>query len=193
MTSWVSAPAEADARLLRFLAERQGALIAFARALVATPSPNPPGDERAVAALVVDKLRELGVAQIETVGAREERPNVIARAGRIGGRTVLLCGHLDTKPAGDLSRWRLDPYDASIEEGELYGLGSGDMKGAVAAMVFAAGALHATGGLPGGVSLVLTADEEAGARFGAEWLAANGHLQADAAVLGEPCGIAREW
>src|SRR5437763_1827750 len=40
---------------------------------------------------------------------------------------------------------------------------------------------------------VLTADEEAGWRFGAEWLAANGHLAADAAVLGEPCGVVREW
>jgi acetylornithine deacetylase len=43
------------------------------------------------------------------------------------------------------------------------------------------------------VSLVLTADEEAGSRHGAAWLAASGHLQGDAAVLGEPCGIEREW
>ena len=188
-----AAPVGADATLLRFLAERRDELIGFARALVATPSPNPPGDERAVAALVADKLRELGVEQIETVGASEERPNVIARLGPSAGRALLLCGHLDTKPAGDLSRWRLDPHSASIEDGELYGLGSGDMKGAGAAMVFAAAALRAAGALPGRLILVLTADEEAGSRFGAEWLAANGHLEADAALLGEPCGIVREW
>src|SRR5262249_8005384 len=133
------------------------------------------------------------VAQIETVGASPERPNVVARVGPTGDRMILLCGHLDTKPAGDLDQWRLDPYEASIEDGELYGLGSGGMKGAVAAMVFAAAALHATPGLGGGVSLVLTADEEAGSRFGAEWLATNGHLQGDAALLGEPCGIVCEW
>ena len=185
--------AEADGTLLSFLDERRGELIDFARTLVATPSPNPPGDERAVAALVVDKLRALGVERIDTVGASEARPNVIARVGSTAGPALVLCGHLDTKPPGDLSRWRLDPYSASIEDGELYGVGSGDMKGAVAAMVFAAGAVQAAGDVPGELILVLTADEEAGSRFGAEWLAANGHLAADAAVLGEPCGVVREW
>jgi acetylornithine deacetylase/succinyl-diaminopimelate desuccinylase-like protein len=168
-------------------------LIGFARELVATPSPNPPGDERAIAALVVDKLRELGIAHTEIVGATEERPNLITHVGPARGRTLILCGHLDTKPAGDLEQWRRDPYDATIDDGELHGLGSGDMKGAVAAMVFAAGALHAAGELAGRLTLVLTADEEAGARFGAQWLAENGHLRGDAALLGEPCGIVREW
>jgi acetylornithine deacetylase/succinyl-diaminopimelate desuccinylase-like protein len=185
--------AEADGTLLSFLDERRGELIDFARTLVATPSPNPPGDERAVAALVVDKLRVLGVGRIDTVGASEARPNVIARVGSTAGPSLVLCGHLDTKPPGDLSRWRLDPYGASIDDGELFGLGSGDMKGAVAAMVFAAGALQAAGELPGELIVVLTADEEAGSRLGAEWLAANGHLAADAAVVGEPCGVVREW
>jgi acetylornithine deacetylase len=175
-----------------FLHPRRDELVEFARELVATPSPNPPGDERAVAAVVTAKLRELGVREVATVGAREERPNVLARAGRGGGRTVILCGHLDTKPPGDLSEWSADPYGAAIVDGELYGVGSGDMKGAVAAMVLAAAAIEASC-VEGTVSLVLTADEEAGSRHGAAWLAANGHLHGDAAVLGEPCGIAREW
>src|SRR5438093_10043748 len=109
--------AEADGTLLGFLAERRGELIDFACALVATPSPNPPGDERAVAALVVDKLRELGIEHTEIVGATDERPNLIAHVGPAGGRTLILCGHLDTKPAGDLEQWRRDPYDATIDDG----------------------------------------------------------------------------
>ena len=175
-----------------FLRPRRDELVEFARELVATPSPNPPGDERAVAALVSAKLRELGVRRVETVGAGQERPNVLAQAGRGGSRTVVLCGHLDTKPPGDLSEWSGDPYGAAIVDGELYGVGSGDMKGAVAAMVLAAAAIEASD-VEGTVSLVLTADEEAGSAHGAAWLAANGHLHGDAAVLGEPCGIAREW
>jgi len=185
--------AGADGALARYLAERRDELIDFAQTLVATPSPNPPGDERAVAALVIEKLGELGIEQVEIVGAGEERPNVIARVGPADARTLLLCGHLDTKPPGELSEWLFDPYGAAIENGELCGVGSGDMKGAVAAMVFSAGALHATGELSGRLLLVLTADEEAGSRFGAGWLATSGHLKADAALLGEPCGIAREW
>ncbi|HUY71012.1 MAG TPA: M20/M25/M40 family metallo-hydrolase [Gaiellaceae bacterium] len=185
--------ATTDERLVAFLRSRRAELVAFAQALVATPSPNPPGDERAAAELVVAKLRGLGVDQVETVGATAARPNVIARVGGGEGRTVVLCGHLDTKPAGDLSEWRHDPYGAAIEDGELYGLGSSDMKGAVAAMVFAAGALAAEALDAGTLSLVLTADEEAGSRAGSEWLAISGLLDGDAAVLGEPCGITREW
>src|SRR5437773_1422800 len=109
--------AEADGTVLGFLDERRGELIDFARTLVATPSPNPPGDERAVAALVVDKLRALGIGRIDTVGASEARPNVIARVGSTARPALVLCGHLDTNPPGDLSRWRLDPYGATSEDG----------------------------------------------------------------------------
>ena len=94
--------AAADAPLVEFVRSRRDELVDFARELVATPSPNPPGDERAVAALVVEKLRELGVTRIETAGSSEERPNLLAHVGGSGGRTLILCGHLDTKPPGDL-------------------------------------------------------------------------------------------
>ena len=181
-----------DAALLEYLRVRRNELVDFARELVAKPSPNPPGDERAVAALVAGKLGELGVTRIEVVGANEERPNLIARVGG-SQRTLILGGHLDTKPPGDLAEWRRDPYGATVEDGELHGVGSGDMKGAVAAMVFALAALQECGLESGAVTLVLTADEEAGSRFGSQWLAESGRLAGDAAVLGEPCGIVREW
>lgn len=105
----------------------------------------------------------------------------------------MLCGHLDTKPPGDVAAWRTDPWDPVIVDGELIGLGSGDMKAAVAAMVYAAGALAESALHAGELLLVLTADEEAGSVHGAKWLAENGILEADVAVLGEPCGIVREW
>ena len=127
--------------------------------------------------------------RIETAGADEERPNLLAHVGRRGGRTLILGGHLDTKPPGDLAEWARDPYGAAVEDGELHGVGSGDMKGAVAAMVFALAALEQHGLERGAVTLVLTADEEAGSRLGSQWLAESGLLAGDAAVLGEPCGI----
>src|SRR6185503_4549857 len=101
----------ADTALLELVRSRRDELIEFARELVATPSPNPPGDERAVAALVEGKLRELGVTRVETAGEREERPNLLARTGG-QGRTLILGGHLDTKPPGDLAEWERDPYGA---------------------------------------------------------------------------------
>jgi acetylornithine deacetylase/succinyl-diaminopimelate desuccinylase-like protein len=154
-----------EAELLAFLVEREDELVEFARELIATPSVNPPGDERAVAALVRARLSALGIEDVQELSAVEGRPSVMATVpGSERGRRLMLCGHLDTKPPGDLEAWRTDPWDPRIEDGELYGLGSGDMKAAVAAMVYAAGAVRAAG-LPVG-SLVLAL---------------------------EPCGVVREW
>jgi acetylornithine deacetylase len=181
------------AAILAFLADRDDELLEFARELIATPSVNPPGDERAAASLVTARLGELGIEDVEQVGVDETRPNLIARLPVGGGQTLILSGHLDTKPPGDLELWRTDPWDPVILDGELFGLGSGDMKAAVAAMVYAAAALRAAGPSGGSLQLVFTADEEAGSLLGSRWLAESGYLHGDAAIIGEPCGVVREW
>jgi acetylornithine deacetylase/succinyl-diaminopimelate desuccinylase-like protein len=66
------------------------------------------------------------------------------------------------------------------------------MKGAIAAMVYAAGAFRASGA-PGAVRLVLTADEESGGDAGAAWLAQEGLIAGDAAIVGEPSGVRADW
>lgn len=183
-----------EQNLLSFLAAREADIIDFTRQLISTPSVNPPGDERRVADLVNGRLRKLGVVDVQEVAKDPGRPNIIARVpGTHTGPRLILCGHLDTKPPGDLELWNSDPFDPVLRDGRLVGLGSGDMKAAVAAMVYAAGALVAAGGSRGDVILVLTADEEAGSNFGSRWLAQTGQLQADAALIGEPSGITREW
>src|SRR5207248_10858375 len=71
-----------------------------------------------------------------------------------------------------------------------YGLGSTDVKGAVAAMVFATAALqHCQSELAGDVLLVINADEERSMKFGSESLAKDYGIRADVALLGEPSGI----
>ena len=190
----MSSPAEAERRILSFLAEREAEILEFARELIRTPSPNPPGDERAVADLVTARLRELGVAGVERLGARPERPNLVVRMRGSGeGPKLMLSGHLDTKPAGDLDAWETDPWDPVLRGGDLVGLGSGDMKAAVAAMVYTLAAVREAGGFCGELSAVFTADEEAGSAAGAKWLAGQGLLEADAAVIGEPSGVEQEW
>lgn len=169
-------------------------ILEFARELIRTPSPNPPGKETEVADLVIDRLARLGIDDVTRVGAEEDRPNLIARVdGGSPGRTLMLSGHLDTKPAGDLEAWDSDPWDPLISDGQLIGLGSGDMKAALAGMVYAAAALQAIGEFPGELILAFTADEEAGSQLGSKWLAEGGHLSADVAVIGEPSGIHSEW
>jgi succinyl-diaminopimelate desuccinylase len=160
------------------------AVVELTSALIAAASPNPPGDEREAARVATDAL-----PVVPRVLARSpERPNLLATLDfGPGGRHLVLCGHLDTKPVGGAS-WSVDPFSATIDGDRLYGLGSTDMKGAVAAMIVAASRLE----LPRGrLSLLLVADEENGAAYGARFVAPG--LEADAIVIGEPCGAATDF
>ena len=164
-------------------------VVGLAQRLVRTPSPNPPGDERAVAAVVREALAELGLPGAETVALDPARPNLLATLDfGPGGRHLVLSGHLDTKPIGD-AEWAVDPLGADVDGDRLYGLGSADMKAAIAAMLVAAARLAGTPPPAGRLSLLLTADEEDGAMFGAHHVAGTRPLAADAVVIGEPGGI----
>ncbi len=167
--------------------------VQLAADLIAAATPNPPGDERAAAAVLVAELARLGIDDVQVVGPAPERPNVIARVhGTGGGRSLILNGHIDTKPPGDVDLWSTPPWEPVIRDGRLHGLGSADMKGAVAAMTHAAADVAAAE-VAGDLILMFTADEEEGSRSGARWLAEQGMIAADAAVIGEPSGIARDW
>jgi acetylornithine deacetylase/succinyl-diaminopimelate desuccinylase-like protein len=168
--------------------------VRLASQLVAAASPNPPGDERAAAAVLVAALRELGIEDVRDVGPSPRRRNVIARVpGRVGGRSLILNGHIDTKPPGALEAWETPPWEPTVRAGRLHGLGAADMKGAVAAMAFAAAEV-ARAEPAGDLVLMFTADEEEGSASGARWLAEQGMIPAaDAAIIGEPSGLTRDW
>ena len=57
--------------------------------------------------------------------------------GRRPGKTILLDGHIDTVPVPDESKWKHAPYGGELTDGRIYGRGTSDMKGAVAAMIAA--------------------------------------------------------
>jgi succinyl-diaminopimelate desuccinylase len=161
------------------------------RALIGAPSPNLPGDERAVAAVVADALKGSGLPAPEVIAKEPNRPNLLVTIDfGPGGRHLCLCGHMDTKPVG-AAEWDTDPFTASIDNGRLYGLGACDMKGAVAAMIVAASTIENVD--RGRLSLLFTADEENGAALGARFLAETEAIAADAVVIGEPAGIYADW
>ena len=102
----------------------------------------------------------------------EGRPNLVARlAGGSDGPALCLLGHVDTVLADPVD-WQVDPWSGELRDGCVWGRGAVDMKSQVAAEVAAAIALAEEGWRPeaGELKLVLTADEEAGAEFGAKWL-----------------------
>lgn len=176
---------------LHWIDQHRDELLRFAADLVATPSPNLPGDERAIVAVILAEMNRLGLTGAEIAAKEPSRPNVIfkLRGGRPGS-VLMLCGHSDTKPVGDASQWRTDPFQPVFNDGKLYGLGSTDMKGAVAAMIYATAALRqCQTDLVGDLLLVINADEERSMKFGSEFLSTDYGLAADVALLCEPSGI----
>ena len=113
--------------------------------------------------------------------------NLFARYGSAAPH-VCFAGHTDVVPVGDAAAWTRDPFGGDIVDGALFGRGSADMKGGVAAFVAAAAAVI-EGGIGGSVSLLITGDEEGDAVNGTvrmvEWAMANDQIP-DMCVVGEP-------
>jgi succinyl-diaminopimelate desuccinylase len=176
---------------LAFLDEE--GMIAFLRDLVRTPSvflPGVPGaNEQRAADLVYDLLKAWGWRPLRQEVA-PGRPNVVAElAGRQGvdGHLLLFEGHTDVVTPGDLAAWTRDPFVAEVEGRRLYGRGAADMKGGVAAMLFAARALQLAGApFAGRIRLLMPVDEE-GLMLGIKALVAGGHADGAAgAIVCEP-------
>ena len=165
-------------------------IIDFTRIFVKQLSENPPGDESSVCELIKNKACEWGLQPPEIWSLKQNRPNLLYTVkGKHKGKTLLLNGHIDTKPIGDLSAWTTDPYNPAILDGKLYGRGACDMKGSVAAMLGAAYALTRCDILlNGNLMLALTADEEAGSIYGVRALTEKRGVDADAVIVGEPSG-----
>ncbi|MFL5350278.1 MAG: M20/M25/M40 family metallo-hydrolase [Hyalangium sp.] len=152
---------------------------ALLEALVATPSVS--GQEGRIADQVA--------SWVESWGARVQRQgsNLWFTVGS-GPRRLLVNSHLDTVPP--CAGWTLEPQVPVWREGKLYGLGSNDAKGCVAAMLLAArGLIQNPQALEGRGELVFafTAEEETGGKGLGTVLPALGAL--DAAVVGEPTGL----
>jgi len=109
--------------------------------LVAAASVNPPGRTVEVAQVVRAYLSGHDITT-ETLTADDEAPNVVGRidAGA-GGRHVVFNAHMDTMEAGDEAAWTVPITRLSRRDGRLYGLGMGNMKGALAAMCLASAIL----------------------------------------------------
>ncbi|REE68780.1 4-acetamidobutyryl-CoA deacetylase [Paenibacillus taihuensis] len=116
-------------------------------------------------------------------------PNVVGvLRGSGGGRSLLLNGHMDVVPEGDMKQWISPPYSGVVLDGMLYGRGASDMKGGNVALLLAIQAIRELGiGLKGDVIFQSVVEEESG---GAGTLAAilKGY-KADAALIPEPTNM----
>lgn len=172
---------------------RREELVSLSAALVAAPSVNPPGDTRSVAAVVAGFLSDRGIdcrleADVSTM------PSVLATvdSGR-PGPVLVLNVHLDTMPPGDESAWSVPPFELTRTAGRLYGLGMGNMKGAVAAMCHALDLLASRREQwCGRIEFAAVSDEVVFGDHGAAHLLATlPALRGDAMICGEGAGFRR--
>ncbi|CAM3289236.1 acetylornithine deacetylase [Paenibacillus lupini] len=120
--------------------ERQDELLALLADLVAFPTVSPPARNTMQAQqFMEEQLSSLGF-ETELWEVYPGDPNVTAvRKGTNNGayRSLLLNGHMDVAEVGDSSEWSVDPFRLSVLDGRAYGRGTADMKGGLAAMLFA--------------------------------------------------------
>jgi len=162
-------------------------VIRLLRDLVAIDSVNPtlvPGaaGEGAIAHAIAAHLRGIGL-DVELQDAAPGRPNVIGvLEGRRKGRSLMFCGHIDTVGVEGMQA----PFDPVERSGRVYGRGSQDMKGGVAAMIDAARVVASEGFESGRLVVAAVVDEEYGS-IGADALVTR--WRADAAVVTEPTDL----
>ncbi|MFC3691500.1 succinyl-diaminopimelate desuccinylase [Chenggangzhangella methanolivorans] len=158
--------------------------VAVAQGLIACESVTPA--EGGALALLEGLLTPLGFEVRRPVFTDQNTPdveNLFARRGE--GASFVFAGHTDVVPVGEAAAWTQGPFSGAVRNGELFGRGAVDMKGAIACMVAAVARRPEAGP----VAFLITGDEEGPAVNGTakllDWAQARGETFS-ACLLGEP-------
>jgi len=170
--------------LVDAIAARREDLVALTKDLVRMPTLNPPGVGYLEICQYLEKRLASGGFEVELIRAEgtpgdsdtHPRWNLIARhSGNSPGDTIHFNSHIDVVAAG--RGWTFDPFAAEEKDGKIYGRGTCDMKGGLAASIIAAEAFIATfPDYAGAIEISATADEETGGFGGVAWLAEQGYF-----------------
>jgi succinyl-diaminopimelate desuccinylase len=188
--------------LLARLDGKADEIVALTRDLVRIPTVNPPGDAYAPCAELIGRRlarRGFEVRYVRAEGTPGDsdlypRVNVVARReGARPGPCVHFNGHIDVVETGH--GWTMDPFAGEVRDGRIYGRGTCDMKGGLAAAIVACETLlELRPDLPGTIEVSGTVDEESGGFGGVAYLARQGFFsppRVDHVIIPEPLNVDR--
>lgn len=161
-------------------------VLSLTRKLLSFNTINPPGQEHDCTKYIGKLLEDDGFKTSYYEFAKGRTSLIAQMGGNRDKAPICFTGHIDTVPLGAVD-WKKDPFIGEIDGNKIYGRGSTDMKGGVAAMIVAAITLARVSNGKAGITLVITAGEETGCQ-GAHYLAELGNVlgKAGAIVVGEP-------
>lgn len=103
---------------LRSLVEiKKDDLLNLCSDIIRIPSVNPPGDTDEMVQFICDYLKSHNI-EYEIASGDGKTKNILARLGKKGGRVLILNGHCDVVPVGNLDRWDFDPFCGDIKDGK---------------------------------------------------------------------------
>lgn len=138
--------------------------------LIQFDTTNPPGNETECIRYLADLLSTVGIETI-LLEKKPGRLNLVARLkGNGDAPPFLLYGHADVVTAAH-QQWTYPPFEGRIADGQIWGRGALDMKGALAMMLAAVTNIHSSGNItPGDIILAVVSDEEDEGEYGARFL-----------------------
>lgn len=161
--------------------EQKEEIISFTRELVRLPGNS--GEEGKTAASVRKKMKELGYDDISV----DKYGNVLGiLKGEQPGPVTLFDGHMDVVPIREPSQWEHEPYGGDLSDGKIWGRGTTDMKGALAAMICAPAYLKRSE-FTGTVLVSASVAEEL--LIGSAFRTILDRYKVDAVVIGEPTSL----
>ena len=175
-------------RLKELVEERKEELLDLCCRMIQIPSVNPPGEVEEIVGFICNYLEKHGISW-EIIRPTSDTPNIVAKMGNPDGRVLVLNGHCDVVPPGNLEKWDFNPFCGEIRNGKILGRGTSDMKTGLAGLLFVMGILSDEKiDLGGQIVLTVVPDEEVSGAWGSKWLVESGTIKGDACLIAEPTG-----
>jgi succinyl-diaminopimelate desuccinylase len=161
-------------------------VISLTKKLISFNTIDPPGNEKGIAKYIGSILKGEGFS-IEYPKFEKNRLHLIAEKG-VSSKSpaIVLSGHFDTVPPGN-KKWSVNPFKGKVSDGKIWGRGTSDMKGGLAAMIIASVELSSEASFSGGIRIIFTAGEELGCQGVTQLVKEHKGLgSASAVIVGEP-------